>query len=194
MPERLRRLSKAELVVFRRRYGIRECDRKGACASANTASRRGSSKSLRKRWRRAGRYGSACVTEPASEQHAPTRRQCAASRQPAPPVPCVAGELQPDRVGGRVSQTGQVRRVGESKRLRVDTIPQPRGRRAIVEDVAQVSVAAAAQPWHSTRLASEFHSKPRRRHHPFSEHPQRISAVMHPPIRDQEPGSSRRHR
>jgi hypothetical protein len=31
MLERLRRLSKAELTVFRRRYGIRECRCKGRC-------------------------------------------------------------------------------------------------------------------------------------------------------------------
>jgi hypothetical protein len=29
--ERLRRLSKAELIPFRRRYGIRECHRRGRC-------------------------------------------------------------------------------------------------------------------------------------------------------------------
>ena len=94
MLERLRRLSKAELIVFRLRYGIRECRCKGRCAirqdhelraarfqAAHAAkSRRQASQRLRE-----------LRGEPTSMHQ--TRCQCAACRQAIPPIPFSAHQL-----------------------------------------------------------------------------------------------------
>jgi len=94
MLERLRRLSKAELTVFRKRYGIRECCRKGECAirQHSIAARQqqvmaealASRRSIRQRLRE--------LSMLPSSMHQ-TRCQCAASRQSAPPVPFSVHQL-----------------------------------------------------------------------------------------------------
>jgi hypothetical protein len=92
--ERLRRLSKAELTVFRKRYGIRECCRKGACAirqyslwatkrqviAEMSASRRSARQRLRE------------LRSLPSSMHQ-SRCQCAASRQTVPPIPFSVHQL-----------------------------------------------------------------------------------------------------
>jgi hypothetical protein len=91
MLERLRRLSKAELVVFRRRYGIRECRCKGRCKvqqlmlAEGRAARTGRSRRLAARLMRELR------NDPPSMYQ--TRCQCAACRQVIPPIPFSAHQL-----------------------------------------------------------------------------------------------------
>jgi len=94
MLERLRRLSKAELTVFRKRYGIRECSRKGACAirqhslwatkrqviAEMSASRRTARQRLRE------------LRSLPSSMHQ-SRCQCTASRQAVPPIPFSVHQL-----------------------------------------------------------------------------------------------------
>lgn len=70
--ERLRRLPKAELVEFRRRYGIRECRLKSRCRI----------RFVRSLWD-VGEDVRACQT----------RCKCAASRQTIPPIPLSAHQL-----------------------------------------------------------------------------------------------------
>ena len=91
MLERLRRLSKAELIVFRRRYGIRECRCTGRCKvqqimlAEGRAARAGHSRRLAARLMRELR------NDPPSMYQ--TRCQCAACRQAIPPVPFSAHQL-----------------------------------------------------------------------------------------------------
>lgn len=73
MLDRLRRLSKAELIAFRRRYGIRECCMKGRCRI----------KFLKTFWWEFGDNGSKYQT----------RCRCAASRQVIPAIPFSAHQL-----------------------------------------------------------------------------------------------------
>lgn len=75
--ERLRRLAKAELIAFRRRYGIRECRMKGRCKI----------RFLRTIWD-VGDNGSSSQT----------RCQCSAARQASPPIPFAAHQLLAKRL------------------------------------------------------------------------------------------------
>jgi hypothetical protein len=89
--ERLRRLSMAELIVFRRRYGIRECRCTGRCKvqqlmlAEGRAVRNGRSRRLAARLMRELR------NDPPSMYQ--TRCQCAACRQAIPPIPFSAHQL-----------------------------------------------------------------------------------------------------
>jgi hypothetical protein len=91
MLERLRRLSVAELIVFRRRYGIRECRCTGRCKvrqfmlAEGRAARTGRSRRLAARLMRELR------NDPPSMYQ--TRCQCAACRQAIPPIPFSAHQL-----------------------------------------------------------------------------------------------------
>lgn len=94
MLERLRRLSKAELIVFRKRYGIRECDRKGACAirqhSLSATKQQVLAEALGSR-RLAYQRLRELRTLPSSMHQ--SRCKCAASRQAFPPVPFSVHQL-----------------------------------------------------------------------------------------------------
>ena len=85
MLERLRRLSVADLIVFRRRYGIRECRCTGRCKvqqlmlAEGRAARAGRSRRLAARLMRELR------NDPPSMYQ--TRCRCAACRQAIPPIP-----------------------------------------------------------------------------------------------------------
>jgi len=89
--ERLRRLSVAELIVFRRRYGIRECRCTGRCKvqqfmlAEGRAARTGRSRRLAARLMRELR------NDPPSMHQ--SRCQCAACRQAIPPIPFSAHQL-----------------------------------------------------------------------------------------------------
>jgi hypothetical protein len=87
MLDRLRRLAKAELILFRRIYGIRECCCKGRCKveqfgelrATRTCVAEGRSRRLAARLLREVRSNPTSMYQ--------TRCQCAASRQVVPPVP-----------------------------------------------------------------------------------------------------------
>jgi hypothetical protein len=89
--DRLRRLSVAELIVFRRRYGIRECRCTGRCKvqqfmlAEGRAARTGHSRRL------AARLMHELRNDPPSMYQ--SRCQCAASRQVVPPVPFSVHQL-----------------------------------------------------------------------------------------------------
>jgi hypothetical protein len=90
--DRLRRLSQAELIAFRRRYGIRECQRRGRCKIQQFVLRgtkqlvaAGASRRLVARQLRELRD---CPTSMFQ-----THCNCAASRQAVPPIPFSAHQL-----------------------------------------------------------------------------------------------------
>jgi hypothetical protein len=75
--DRLRRLSKAELIVFRRRYGIRECRCKGLCAIRQDHERRTARLEVAqaaKSRRQAGQRRRELRGEPTSMHQSPCRR------------------------------------------------------------------------------------------------------------------------
>jgi hypothetical protein len=96
MLHRLRRLSLAELIVFRRFYGNRECRCKGRCKvqpfmlAEGRAARMGRSRRLAARLMRELR------NEPTSMHQ--TRCRCAACRQAIPPIPFAAHQLLAQRL------------------------------------------------------------------------------------------------
>jgi len=89
--ERLRRLSVTELIVFRRRYGIRECRCTGRCKvqqfmlAEGRAARTGRSRRLAARLMRELR------NDPPSMHQ--SRCQCSACRQAIPPIPFSVHQL-----------------------------------------------------------------------------------------------------
>jgi len=93
MLDRLRRLAKAELIVFRRLYGIRECCCKGRCKVHQFGELRatrlcvaeGRSRRLAARLLREVRDNPTSMYQ--------TRCQCAASRQTVPAIPFSAHKL-----------------------------------------------------------------------------------------------------
>jgi hypothetical protein len=94
MLERLQRLSKAELIAFRRRYGIRECLCKGACRIHQLGELRtarlqvGAEAHSRRLIRRQLRE---LRDNPTSMYQ--TRCQCDASRQAIPSIPFAVHQL-----------------------------------------------------------------------------------------------------
>jgi hypothetical protein len=94
MLERLRRLSKAELIVFRKRYGIRECRRKGACAirQHSIAARQQQVAAEALASRRLARQRLNELSTLPSSMHQ-SRCRCAASRQAVPSVPFSVHQL-----------------------------------------------------------------------------------------------------
>jgi hypothetical protein len=93
MLDRLRRLSVAELTVFRRLYGIRECRCRGRCKveqfgelhATRTCVAEGRSRRLAARLLREVRNNPTSMYQ--------TRCQCAACRQAIPPIPFSAHQL-----------------------------------------------------------------------------------------------------
>jgi hypothetical protein len=93
MLDRLRRLSVTELIAFRRVYGIRECRCKGRCKveqlgelrATRTCVAEGRSRRLAARLLREVRNNPTSMYQ--------TRCQCAAYRQPIPPIPFSAHQL-----------------------------------------------------------------------------------------------------
>jgi len=89
--ERLRRLSQAELIAFRRRYGIRECRCKGKCRirslmlDATRPIAYGISRRLAARLLRDARSMPHSMFQ--------TRCQCQAAAQRLPPIPFSAQQL-----------------------------------------------------------------------------------------------------
>ena len=94
MLARLRRLSKAELTVFRKRYGIRECRCKGRCAIRQDdelrAARFQAAQAAKSR-RQASQRLRELRGEPTSMHQ--SRCRCAACRQSIPPIPFSAHQL-----------------------------------------------------------------------------------------------------
>ena len=94
--ERLRRLSVAELILFRRFYGIRECRCKGPCNVQHFMLRATSAAKLGRSRRLAARLARELRNNPPSMYQ--TRCQCAACRQPIPPVPFAVHQLLAQRL------------------------------------------------------------------------------------------------
>jgi hypothetical protein len=98
MLDRLRRLSVAELIAFRRLYGIRECRCKGRCKveqfgelrATRTCVAEGRSRRLAARLLREVRNNPTSMYQ--------TRCQCAACRQSIPPIPFAAHQLLAERL------------------------------------------------------------------------------------------------
>jgi hypothetical protein len=91
MLARLRRLSKAELTVFRRRYGIRECRCKGRCKVQQFMLAEGRAVRTGRSRRLAARLMRELRNDPPSMHQ--SRCQCAACRQAIPPIPFSAHQL-----------------------------------------------------------------------------------------------------
>jgi hypothetical protein len=91
MLDRLRRLSVAELTVFRRLYGIRECRCKGRCTVQQFMLRATSSLKLGRARRLAARLLREVRNDPPSMFQ--SRCKCAACRQAIPPIPFSAHQL-----------------------------------------------------------------------------------------------------
>jgi len=93
--DRRRRLSVAELTVFRRFYGIRECRCQGPCKVQQFMLRATSAAKLGRSRRLAARLARELRNNPPSMYQ--TRCQCAACRQPIPPVPFAVHQLLAQR-------------------------------------------------------------------------------------------------
>jgi hypothetical protein len=91
MLDRLRRLSVAELAVFRRFYGIRECRCKGRCKVQQFMLSATSSLKLGRSRRLAARLLREVRNNPTSMYQ--TRCRCTAARQAVPPIPFAAHQL-----------------------------------------------------------------------------------------------------
>lgn len=91
MLDRLRRLSKADLVAFRRLYGICECRYKGRCKVQQFMLRATSAEKLGRSRRLAARLLREVRNDPPSMFQ--SRCQCAACRQAIPPIPFSAHQL-----------------------------------------------------------------------------------------------------
>jgi hypothetical protein len=91
MLDRLRRLAKAELIVFRRLYGIRECRCKGRCKVEQFMLRATSSLKLGRSRRLAARLLREVRNDPPSMFQ--SRCKCAACRQAIPPIPFSVHQL-----------------------------------------------------------------------------------------------------
>jgi hypothetical protein len=91
MLDRLRRLAKAELIVFRHLYGIQECRCKGRCTIQHFMLRATSAAKLGRSRRLAARLVRELRDNPTSMYQ--TRCQCAAAQQVAPPIPFSAHQL-----------------------------------------------------------------------------------------------------
>ena len=96
MLDRLRRLSVSELTAFRSLYGIRECRFTGPCKVQQFMLRATSAVKLGKSRRLAARLAREVRNDPYSMYQ--TRCQCAAARQPIPPIPLVAHQLLAQRL------------------------------------------------------------------------------------------------
>jgi hypothetical protein len=96
MLDRPRRLSKAELTLFRRLYGIRECCCKGRCKIQHFMLRATSAAKLGRSRRLAARLVRELRDNPTSMYQ--TRCQCAACRQSIPPIPFAAHQLLAQRL------------------------------------------------------------------------------------------------
>jgi hypothetical protein len=96
--DRLRRLSMAELIAFRRFYGIRECRCKGRCRVEQLGELRAALMCVAEgRSRRlAARLLREVRSNPTSMYQ--TRCQCAACQQAIPPVPFSAHQLLAQRL------------------------------------------------------------------------------------------------
>jgi hypothetical protein len=91
MLDRLRRLAVAELTVFRRLYGIRECRCKGRCKVQQFMLSATSSLKLGRSRRLAARLLREVRNDPPSMFQ--SRCKCAACRQAIPPIPFAAHQL-----------------------------------------------------------------------------------------------------
>ena len=96
MLDRLRRLAKAELTVFRRLYGIRECRCKGRCKIQHFMLRVTSAEKLGRSRRLAARLVRELRDNPTSMYQ--TRCQCAACRQAIPRIPFAAHQVLAQRL------------------------------------------------------------------------------------------------
>lgn len=96
MLDRLRRLSLAELVLFRRFYGIRECRCRGRCKLQQFMLRTTSAKKLGKSRRLAAQLAREVRNDPYSMYQ--TRCQCVASQQANPPIPFAVHQLLAQRL------------------------------------------------------------------------------------------------
>src|SRR5262245_17140206 len=94
--DRLRRLSVAELILFRRFYGIRECRCKGPCKVQHFMLRTTSAAKLGRSRRLAARLARELRNNPPSMYQ--SRCQCAAYRRPIPPVPFAVHQLLAQRL------------------------------------------------------------------------------------------------
>ena len=93
--DRLRRLWVAELIVFRRLYGIRECRCQGPCKVQHFMFR-ASAATLGRSRRLAARLARELRNNPPSMYQ--TQCQCAASRQAVPPIPFAVHQLLAQRL------------------------------------------------------------------------------------------------
>src|SRR5262245_7133331 len=94
--DRLRRLSVADLILFRRLYGIRECRCQGPCKVQHFMLRATSAAKLGRSRRLAARLARELRNNPPSMYQ--TRCQCGACRQPIPPVPFAVHQLLAQRL------------------------------------------------------------------------------------------------
>jgi hypothetical protein len=121
--ERLRRLSVAELIAFRRFYGIRECRNKGRCRIQQFGELRAARFQVvgetRTRWL-ARRKLRELRDEPTSMYQ--TRCQCAACRQAIPPIPFSAHQLLAQRLvpEGETAPHRPRSRPNRNRRVRQD--------------------------------------------------------------------------
>jgi hypothetical protein len=92
--ERLQHLPKSELIAFRRLYGIRECHRKGKCTIQQLCELRAARIQVATvaHSRRLARHKLHDLRGDPTSMYQ-TRCQCAACRQPIPPIPFSAHQL-----------------------------------------------------------------------------------------------------
>ena len=98
MLDRLRRLSVAELIAFRRLYGIRECRCKGRCKVEQFGELRATRLCVAEG--RSRRLAAPLLREVRNNLTSmyQTRCQCAACRQAIPPIPFAAHQLLAQRL------------------------------------------------------------------------------------------------
>ena len=94
--DRLRRLSVAELTMFRRMYGIQECRCKGRCQIQQFMLRTTAAMKLGKSRRLAARLAREVRNDPFSMYQ--SRCRCAACRQTIPAVPFAVHQLLAQRL------------------------------------------------------------------------------------------------